>query len=210
MSNEAKLKKLEIYVNASTIKALCEWKLNNYEEAQKTAKTTTDYMESRNITAADLPREFAVLHAMSALIGIETMNNLSKQFFSSDSVTTESGITEYERLIRKEANLTGNIEKDLEDLESIASQIDQDHEVQTYLIMSQLSAVKVWSDALSALRRVMKRNGTFTGNNRDWYDGEREALDAAKDKYANDLEDRIGKDHPVYQHWNFLLGFQNN
>lgn len=207
---EGKLKKLEIYVNAATIKALCEWKLNNYDEAKKTAKVATDYMEAKNISADDLPREFAVLHSMSALIGIEDMNEKQSSFFKTSPLTTEAALAEYKKLIHKEAAIAGNIEKDLEDLESVSGRINDKHEVQTYLVMSKLSALKVWSDALNSIRTTMKKNGNFDGNNQDYYDAEKESLDAAKEKYAKVLRDQVGKDHSVYKHWDFLLGFQSN
>ncbi len=208
LSNEAKLKKLDIYVNASTMKALCEWKLKNYSEALKTAKVATDYMEANNITADNLPRDFAILRAMRALIGIEEMNDLQYRFFKAPATSTERGLSEYKRLIHNEAGAVRNIEKCLADLESVSKHISEKHDVQTYLLMSKLAALKVWSDALNATRKVLKKNGDFNGDNRDWYDTEKQALDDTVSRYANQLEDQIGKDHSIYKHWNFLLGFQ--
>ena len=210
LANEAKLKKLDIYVNAATIKALCEWKLKNYDEARKTAKVATDYMSAKKMTADDLPREYAVLHSMSALIGIEDMNEKQSNFFKTSPIESTAAITEYKRLIHKDAGIAGNIEKDLEDLETVSSQISEKHEVQTYLVMSKLSALKVWSDALSSIRTIMKKNGDFNGENQVLYDDERASLDAAKEKYARALKDRVGKEHSVYKHWDFLLGFSTD
>ncbi len=206
LTNEAKLKKLDIYVNASTVKALCEWKLKKYAEARKTAKVATDYMDARNISADDAPRDFAVLHAMSALIGIEEMNELQTNFFKADSIGSEAGIAQYNKLIHKEGNLAGNIEKDLEDLKSVSKQISETHEVQTYLIMSQLAALKVWDDALESVWKIMDLND----ENNAWQAKEEKALVKEIKIYGKALGERIGKDHAIYMHWNRILTFSRD
>lgn len=208
LASEGKLKKLELFVNAATIKALCEWKLKDYDAAQKTAKSTLDYINAKNIAVETIPRDFAVLSAMSALIGIETMNEKQSTFFGDTAPASDAAVAEYKKIIHKEAGQAGNIVKNLEDLDAVSNRVPKNHEVQTYLVMSKLSALKVWSDALNGLRTTMKKNGNFSGNNQDFFDSEKTKLEDAKGKYAKALRDQIGKEHDIYKHWNLLLGFQ--
>lgn len=209
LQKDANLKKLEVYVNALSIKALCEWKLGKYGEAKKSAKVAKDYMQAQNITADDIPRDYAVMHALSALIGIEEMNDMQATFFKASDNTSEAAKAEYNKFIYKEGNVTGNIQKDLEDLKSISDQISKKHDVQTYLIMSQLAALKVWSDALNSSWRIMIKNSDLEGENQDWIDDEKAALKDAKETAAGLLETQLksvgGKSHPVYLHWAYLL-----
>jgi hypothetical protein len=200
LNNQSKLKKLNIYVHAMMLKTLCEWKLDNYENADNSARTAINYMKSNNISADDQPRDFAVLHAMSALIGIEEMNQRQEKFFEADSISSKAGIAEYNSLIHK-GKLDRNIEKNLEDLETISSQLSQKHEMQAYLIQCQLAAMKVWSDALDALKGKMKDNRDFPGSNKTWYNSEKETMNLEISKYMIALKEKDKEDQGIYLFW---------
>ena len=203
LEKEAQLKKLEVYVDAILIKSLCEWKLENVENEKAiiTARAALDYMGPADKAAKDRPRDYAVLSALSALIGIEEMNVHQDTFFKAPDLSSVDAKAEYEKIVIKENKVKGNIQQDIDDLIKIRKKISDKHDVQTYLIMCQLSAVKVWDDALSSVATRIEKNA----ENKEWYDGQKVDLEKGIDEYLENLKERIGEDHDVYKHWKTLF-----
>ena len=207
LKNKAKLKKLEVYVNTLTLKSLSQWKLEKYQAADETAKEALTYMKEEKMTVEDFPRDFGVLKSMSALIGIEEMNKIQESYFKQDNITSENAKSQYNQIVYKEAKKPRNLEKDLEDLNNVSSQISADHEIQSYLSMSKLSALKVWSDALDATKQKMKDNGDFR-DHKEWHTSEKEALNPKITDGLNALKNQVGANNDTYKFWKSI--FPNN
>ena len=207
LKNKPKLKKLEVYVNTLTLKSLSQWKLERYQAADETAKEALTYMKDKNMTVADFPRDFGVLKSMSALIGIEEMNKIQENYFKQDNISSDAAKSQYNQIVYKEAKKPRNLEKDLEDLNNVSSQISADHEIQSYLSMSKLSALKVWSDALDATKQKMKDNGDFR-DHKDWHTSEKEALNPKITNALSALKNQVGSNNDAFKFWQSI--FPNN
>ncbi len=205
LAKSGKLEEFDLLVNAYTLKSLCEWKLKSYNQAIKTASVGLLKISSPD----DYPRDYAVLSSMSALIGIEQADSLQESYFRADSIASKEGIAAYQKLIRKDSSDKkdiGKIEKALFDLNKFSEEISQKHDVQTYLLMSKLAALKVWDDALEAVWNIMDLND----ENNAWHAKEEKALNQEIKKYGKALATILGDDygdHPVYKYWNRLLHF---
>ena len=106
------------------------------------------------------------------------------------------------------APIREEIEKNLKDLKLVSEEISKKHDIQIYLIQCQLAALKVWNDTLDALKGKMKDNKDFAGDNKTWYESEKNAKSELITKYMNVLKEKDKEDQGTYFRWKLI--FPNN
>ena len=154
------------------------------------------------------------MKALDGLIAIEKANAGLNDLRNPDPQAAPERLQErYWSLIWNEEDAqTGQIEKALNILDQARRLIHPGHDVQLYLAQSSLAALKVWSDALDAIKNTLDTHPNWTVPQKkalnDWRKAQREAfLDQRRTRMEN-LAALLagGKDHPLYARWRLLLG----
>lgn len=210
LKKRSKLEEDGLIGNAYALQALCEWKLGKYGLASSDAKIALTYLVDRNNPNALLTRDAAVMKSMDALINLEL---LSTAVFDSLHRKEAIDLETFERFFAtqlwgKEGD-KGGLQKSFESINEVLTQVPRKHEVRNYLVMSLLTGLKSWGDALHYLR-----------NNRKKSDAEnKEAMKAfyqqQKDKFENSRTVVLrrfarllpeGEESPVHLYWRYMLG----
>ncbi|RMG81073.1 MAG: hypothetical protein D6714_13570 [Bacteroidetes bacterium] len=205
LRSKGKLARVGVLGSAWSLKALCEWKLKDYEAARKSAKVAKENLLT-GPGRPELRRDYAVMEALDGLIGIERANDDLYVFFREKNPSAEEAKSKYNQLIFSE-NEPAQLQRAMDELETVYSRVANKHEVRIYLKSAQLAGLKVWSDALDLVRRKMQSERTFSGTNSDWFDTEESRFLDKKAQYLKDLGNLLPgkKEHPLYDYWNKLL-----
>ena len=200
--------------NTYALQALCEWKLQEYSEARKTAKIALTYLiDDEKPNGAILTRDAAVMKSLDALITIDETNQAVYRFFQSKGPIPLDSCRQFlEQYLWKTSGAeTGNLQAALGAITGVLKQVPIKHEVRNYLVMAQLGGTKVWSDALHFLNNNRKKfpSGstereaiqTYWSSQRALFKTEREEL---LDDFAQLFQE--GTNSPLYLHWKFILG----
>jgi hypothetical protein len=152
-SGKNKLRKDHLLGHAYSLKALCAWKLGKTQEAisySNAAKGRFLILSSQGIK---MPRDLLLMRALPAIISIDT---IARDFFefrsSSASTEVEESLHFYHSYIFSTDSLpTARLQSALAEIELLKKEAGNNPELQSYLIMVQLSALKTWSGCLSML-----------------------------------------------------------
>ncbi|RMF24175.1 MAG: hypothetical protein D6765_12115 [Bacteroidetes bacterium] len=200
--------------NALALKALCEWKLGKYEAAHRTAQQAILELEKDRNAAGVPSRDWVVMKALDGLIAIEKANAGLNDLRRPDPQAAPERLQErYSALIWNEEDAQqGHIEQALRILDQAAQLIHPGHDVQLYLAQSALAALKVWSDALDAVKNTLDTHPNWTIPQKkalnDWRKTQRELFLQQRRSRMENLAALLagGKDHPLYARWRLLLG----
>ena len=174
--NKAKLRKDGLLGTALTIKALCEWKLK-MDGATATASEALEVLKADSSVQA---RDLAVLTALPGLIKAD-------QAYAFTQVRPKKEFA----MIKK------SIISAREDFKNAKRSVDSRHNVQTYLIMSELALFSTWNVAASRI------------DDRDERKAERATLREEAIDLIDNLSDRLRFDpegENVIAYWKDLLG----
>lgn len=206
---KGKLQKVDVLGTTYAIKALSAWKLKYYDEARESAIAAKNYIKSGSVSMGakkSYSRDYYVMEAMDALVTIEATNDSVFLFLDTiRNISTDQTMLLYKELIHNDGK-TGRIEDAILQLDTISASVSKKHEVRTYFNMSQLAGLKIWSDALSNIKALLKKQNAYR-TNLDWYEDEEDLFEQMKTQYLEKLADKIpnGKDDPVYLYWKFIL-----
>lgn len=209
---EDKLKADGVLVNAHALRALSAWKLGLHAQASESAKAAKIALQDSEVP---LPREAAMMTALEGLIfADQAYAAMQKLKLEHQSRTTNTGSAEGLNTmanIRQQYEIdivsnggTGKIDKALAILDNAKKEVAGRADIQSYLIMSQLAALKTWLDELDQIYSLLKIFGlTNHSDLKRWFDQENERYAKKRDLYMGQLAPLLPrqKENVVYKRW---------
>lgn len=199
LQSKNRLEKDSVLPSALTLRALTEWKLGKPQEAIATADEALRAMDN---TGIELPRDKAVMTAMRGLVAtdlaFQAMQELERikdnqiegnAAGSGPKAVYQNAKSLYQNRIWGPQENEGNIRLALNRIESAAAIPGDNHPVQGYLVLSQISGLKTWGDSI-ALLFDLSDEADQTDN--DWLKDQYCAYDDWKEKLQLRLNDIAG------------------
>lgn len=211
LKKRSKLNEDGLLGNAYALQALCEWKLRKYALASSDAKIALTYLTDKDNPNALLTRDAAVMKSMDALINLELLSvavfDSLKREEAIDLATFEQFFTN--QLWGNPTGEKGGLQKSFESINSVLQQVPRKHEVRSYLVMSMLTGMKSWGDALHYLKDNRKKSDA---ENKDamkaLYQQQKELFENSRTvilrRFARLLPE--GEESAVHRYWRYMLG----
>lgn len=211
LKKSSKLREDGLLGNAYALQALCEWKLGKYAAASNNAKVSLNYLIDSNNPDAPLTRDAAVMKSMDALINLEQLSTLVF-----DSLNQEEAIdlATFEQFFDTQlwgdgAEEKGKLRQSYEAINSVLDQVPRKHEVRNYLVMSMLTGMKSWGDALHYLNNNRKKlDGAEKDAMKAYYNQEKAIFENSRTVLLKRFSRLLpeGEDSQVYKYWAYMLG----
>jgi hypothetical protein len=151
LENEAALRKDNLLAEAYKIKAYSEWKLKQYDEAEKSAGLAlAEYQAMRGI---GVEGDQALMKALPHFVAIEKAYHALGSLNQSGKAGFEAANEFHRKTIYDPGPNAAQLEGALQQINIIRSQLQGHNDVATYLVLSQLAGLKTWNDALDFLRQ---------------------------------------------------------
>ena len=206
-----KLREDGLLGNAYALKSLCEWKLGKHQSAKNNAKIALNYLIDQSNPSAMLTRDAAVMKSMDALINLEQLGVL---VFDSLNQETPLDLATFEaffdtQLWGKGEAEKGKLRESFVAINSVLTQVPRRHEVRNYLVMSMLTGMKSWGDALHYLNNNRKKlEGVEKEAMKAYYNQEKSLFETSRTRllkrYSRLLPE--GEEGRVYKYWAYMLG----
>lgn len=211
LKKRSKLNQDGLLGNAYSLKALCEWKLGKYELASKNAKIALNYLIDKDNPNTLLNRDAAVMKSMDALINLE---RLSASVFDSLNREDAVDLAIFERFFATQlwgdtGGEKGQLQQSFESINTVLTQVPRKHEVRTYLVMSLLTGLKSWGDALHYLNNNRKKAVAADKDAmKAFYQQQNELFENSRTvvlrRFARLLPE--SEESSVYRYWSYMLG----
>jgi len=146
LQNTPSLERDSLLGMAYSLKALCEWKLQKYQLAEISRKAALNRIKTPN-------RNYALMTALPDLIKIDATTTALKQTFLRIDPKGEQIILFFQTYFPEGSQWKHIKNAILQTQEEKASII--------YLYQTQLSGLKVWSDALDGLKQYMDAGNSY-------------------------------------------------
>jgi hypothetical protein len=211
LKKSGKLKEDGLLGNAYTLKSLCEWKLGKYDLASDNAKIALTYLVDKNNPNALLTRDGAVMKSMDALINLEQLNALVFDSLNKKEVIDSVIFKQFfnTQLWGNRVEKKGELRQSFEAINSVLTQGPRRHEVRNYLVMSMLTGMKNWGDALHYLNNNLKKlEGAEKEVMKAYYNKENDIFEKEKKVLLRQFSKLLveGKESQVYKYWAYMLG----
>jgi uncharacterized protein with PIN domain len=208
LKNKTALGKDDVLANAYTIKALCEWKLKMYSRAEKSADAALEEYLDMERKGIAMPRDKALMQALPALMEIDKVKSHLFAFHAPDSLSYAAAQQHYQEYIHDSSpDKAAKLEAAIQRLGSVRAQLEGgNEEMVVYLVLSQLAALKTWSDGLDFLRQSLSKDpGLPPGAQREareFRTAQREQhLTPLKDELLGTLRKLLPNDAPLVLYW---------
>jgi tetratricopeptide (TPR) repeat protein len=210
-----KLKNDKVLGNVYTLKALCEWKLQKWQEAGNSAEKAFAELEQDGIEA---PRDRAAMKAMPALVaidqayyGIEDLRKELDPMLESitpgspqvDSIFDNKLTKHYQKFFHNDSG-SGKIEAALKKIDEVRAQFSNRTDVQFWLLSSQLASLAIWQRELAYFELVLREKLNHPAS-AQWRTKQSGVLDD-KIKHYKDLlrkmVEKTGQGNDLWDFWN--------
>ena len=201
------LKKDNLLGNALALKALTEWKLEKFKEANVTAIMAQEELKSSGYEGT---RDYAVMAALPGLISNDEAFLATEALFEEFAGKNFSNRSEEERkefftstlLGHYKENIhsserNGKLDQALTSLNKARTVVSPSHEVQKYLVMSQLAVIKNWNDEKTFIDTLTQNHIMFEDATSidplwsTWIKKEQMDYDSLKNHYLEELQQQI-------------------
>lgn len=164
LQNKAALKKDDVLANAYSIKALSEWKLQQYDMAKVTAAAAwREYEALENDKKLSMPRDKALMEALPYLVDTEQSKRALYTYYGGTMPAYEQAKDHYfGSLFHPDSDKSPLLETALTKMDNIRTQLNGNDDLAVYFISSQLAGLKTWSDALDFLRQSMNKDSSLS------------------------------------------------
>lgn len=196
LAKKDKLAQDGVLGNTYTLKALCEWKLRNYDQARTSALLAKSQFEGMDIS---FPRDEALMAALDDLISIDEANaarsDLSARIDSwleNSAPDSLAGQQLYKELLtlyfaKIDSASPHSIRSAIGHLDEVRREADSRGDIQLYLLQSQLAALKTWTSTLRDADRLM-RTLNVRGAEAAWREVAENKYLQTRDPYLEQLE----------------------
>lgn len=163
LQNKSALKKDDVLANAYSIKALSEWKLQQYAKAKETAAAAWREFETlEKDKMLFMPRDKALMEALPYLVDMDQGKRLLYTFFAGTMPAYEQAKDHYlANIFHPDADKSPQLEMSGSKIETIRTQLDGNNDLAVYFISSQLAGLKTWSDALDFMRQSLNKDNSL-------------------------------------------------
>ena len=182
-----------LLLTAYNIRAMSEWKLGMYSEALATARACR--LSFENDPSVREQRDYIVMKVMEALVYNDSIQVYIDRM-ERDQAKKEPSNTEMKYL--------GLLGTSMDIVKEQRGRLAEDHPIQRYLCITQLSIAKNWKDLVSVLKRQMKleRSPKLSSYRNRWKE-ERQSINKALQGVLADFAQLLenGKENALYQRW---------
>jgi hypothetical protein len=150
---EKKLQNDQLLGHAYSLKALCEWKLGQYQTAIETGNLAKGRFLALSNQGVKLPRDLTLMKALPDIIAIDTVAQSFFAFRKSKVSTNFKDCLAYyqSHIYNPIAEDPAILQRAINSIESLKRGTTNNVELYAYLIMVQLSGLKTWNGGLSLL-----------------------------------------------------------
>lgn len=207
------LQKNQVLGNALALKALCEWKLNDYEAAERSARSALQALRTlENETGIRMARDETLMKALPDVLVLDQVRSALFAFHQG-AVNFEAAKQQYqEQIYNKEAEAAAALEAALNSLQEIKPSAGASAELETYLVLVQLAGLKTWAKGIDFLRESITEDRSLTPEGRraatDFFLQERQQyLQPKKAQLLVELSSLLpgGTNHELYKFWDSTL-----
>lgn len=214
LKQEGQLKEDQLLGNAYTIKALCEWKLKKYDDAVKTADDAVGtflQMESKGIR---MPRDKAVMEALPFIIQIDKSREHFLDLPPPEKSSFADAQSHYLAVIADPDSLdkAGTLIHAINKLENARQNVKHNYELSTYFLLTELAALKAWSDCNGYLSDCIAKGKAFSNTDErkkavKFFTDQDKAFVTKKDSLLIDLGKILpdGEENVLYKYWKIVM-----
>ena len=217
LNNKKGLSSDNVLASAYTIKALCEWKFKQYDAAEKSADAALEELKKMRRRNIMLPRDKALMEALPSLMKIDKVKD-TLYAFHSPVPPFEAGKDHYLQFIfDPDSTKMASLEAAIHEIGEVEDRTAANEELSAYFVMSQLAALKTWSDALDNLLSCIREDPSFKGDEnkaarrkaRKWQEEQGDGFLEVKEKellekLRNLIPGERGK--RLAEYWDLLIG----
>jgi hypothetical protein len=207
------LQKHNLLGNAFALQALCEWKLNDYESAKRSARRALQALKSlESRQGIRMSRDETLMKALPDILVLDQVR--SDLFaFHMGLVNFEAAKQQYqEQIFNKTDGASANLEAALYNLQQLEPAAGVSAEMETYLVLVQLAGLKTWAKGIDFLRESITEDRSLTAESRriatDFFLQERQQyLAPRKAVLLAELSALLpgGTGHELYRFWDSAL-----
>ncbi len=222
LKKKGALQESDVLGNALTVKALVAWKLKRYEEAESAAAEAKALFRTQEENS---PRDEVLSQSVSSLITLDIVYDSTHQMIENlkAATNTASDLTKPEAMdlfenfrsmyaasIHSEAADARSLLKAFADLDQVRAVSDPEKKsVCQFVLLSELTGLKNWYDALFHIDNVMKLSQVKQSETavKNWITTERARYDEKRKNMMEELLEGLGgaEDHPTYTFWDSKL-----
>ncbi|MBX2871415.1 MAG: hypothetical protein KTR30_04930 [Saprospiraceae bacterium] len=222
LKKKGALQESDVLGNALTVKALAAWKLKRYEEADAAATEAEALFKTQEENS---PRDEVLAQAVHSLITLDMVydsthdiiEDLKSKTNTASDLPKSEALSLFDNFKEAYAFSIQNEEVDarcllnaLTDLDGIRAVGDPEKEsVCQFVLLSELTGLKNWYDALFHIDNVMKLSQVKQTETavKTWITAERDRYDEKRTSMMEELLELLGgsEDHPTYAFWDGKL-----
>lgn len=222
LKKKGALQESDVLGNALTVKALAAWKLKRYEEAESAAAEARALFKTQEENS---PRDEVLAQALPSLITLDMVydnthqliENLKAETNTASELEKSEAIALFENFkgvyassIQNEAADARSLLKAFDDLDGVRAVPDPEKKsVCQFVLLSELTGLKNWYDALFHIDNVMKLSQVKQSDTtvKDWITAERDRYEQKRKDMMEELLASFGgsEDHPTYSFWDSKL-----
>jgi hypothetical protein len=149
---DKKLEKDQLLGHAFSVKALCEWKLGQYDLAVQSCNQAKGQFLTLSKKGIKMPRDLILMKALPSIIAIDTIAQSYFAFRNSWEATHfDKCLAFYQSHIFAQEGQPALLQHALDQLEELKKEATNNAELYAYLVMVQLSGLKTWNGCLSLI-----------------------------------------------------------
>lgn len=222
LKKKGALQESDVLGNALTVKALAAWKLKRYEEAESAAEEARALFKTQEENS---PRDEVLSEAVPSLITLDMVYDSTHQLIEDlKSITnTASDLPKSEAMslfANFQAAYTTSIQHEDANSRSLLNAFDELDQVRAvsdpdkksvcqFVLLSELTGLKNWYDALFHIDNVMKLSQVKQSEVevKNWITAERDRYEDKRKVMMEELLESLGgsEDHPTYAFWDSKL-----
>ncbi len=222
LKKKGALQESDVLGNALTVKALAAWKLKRYEEAESAAAEARALFKTQEENS---PRDEVLSEAVPSLITLDmvydsthqliedlkSITNTASDLPKSEAMTLFANFqAAYTTFIQNEDANSRCLLNAFDDLDQVRAVSDPDKKsVCQFVLLSELTGLKNWYDALFHIDNVMKLSQVKQSEVavKNWITAERDRYEDKRKVMMEELLESLGgsEDHPTYTFWDSKL-----
>lgn len=213
VKKRSQLSKNNLEGNALALKALCEWKLNNFQASKVSARNALQALTTlEKETGIRMSRDETLMRALPNILVLDQVR--SDLFsFHKGAVNFAAAKQQYQEQVYHNAeDIEANLEEALNHLRDREPTAGISTEMETYLVLVQLAGLKTWAKGIDFLRESITEDRSLSDEGRraatDFFLQERQQhLAPRKALLLAELSALLpgGASHELYQFWDSAL-----
>ena len=207
------LQKNNLLGNALALKALCEWKLNDFESSKSSARSALQALKTlESQLGIRMSRDETLMRTLPDILVLDQVRG-DLFAFHQGVVNFAAAKQQYqEQIFNNESGTAAHLEAALNSLKLMKPSAGISAEMETYLVLVQLAGLKTWAKGIDFLRESITEDRSLSAEERraatHFFLNERQQyLVPQKATLLSTLSALLpgGKGHELYQFWDAAL-----